>query len=214
MKKMTCILGLLIGFSLSAQVTIIVEEIPKETPKNASIFISGDFEGWSGGKIEYQLEQKDFVYAITLPKIAEQIQFKFNQGSWESVECDKNGLSIDNRSYVYNQSKDTLKVKIAEDVKKVQGLLAPMIFLIMIPYLFSMFLDLPNASLPIKLLVYVIPFSHTFLAAPNLFLQNYSNIIFGAIYQFAVFMILAVIATKIFSSDKILTLKLNFSKKK
>ena len=102
----------------------------------------------------------------------------------------------------------------AEDVKKVQGLLAPMIFVIMIPYLFSMFIDIPNASIFIQILVYIIPFSHTFLAAPNIFLQNYTIIYIGAIYQFIVFVILALITTRIFSSDKILTLKLNFSKKK
>ena len=102
----------------------------------------------------------------------------------------------------------------AEDVKKVQGLLAPIIFLIMIPYLFSMFIDIPNSSIFIRLIVYIIPFSHTFLAAPNIFLQNYNVIYMGAAYQFVVFMILAVIATRIFSSDKILTLKLNFGKKK
>ena len=77
-----------------------------------------------------------------------------------------------------------------------------------------MFIDIPNASILIRIIVYVIPFSHTFLAAPNIFLQNYNIIYMGAAYQFVVFIILAVIATKIFSSDKILTLKLNFGKKK
>lgn len=102
----------------------------------------------------------------------------------------------------------------AEDVKKVQGLLSPIIFVIMIPYLLSMFVDIPNASLAIKVIIYIIPFSYTFLAAPNMFLQNYSIIYIGAIYQFVLFIVLAVIATRIFSSDKILTLKLSFGKKK
>jgi ABC-2 type transport system permease protein len=66
----------------------------------------------------------------------------------------------------------------------------------------------------IQIIVYIIPFSHTFLAAPNIFLQNYGIIFIGAAYQFLVFIVLAIVATKIFSSDKILTLKLNFSKKK
>jgi len=102
----------------------------------------------------------------------------------------------------------------AEDVKKVQGLLAPLIFFALIPYLFSMFLDIGNSSLPIRLIVYIIPFSHTFLAAPNIFLRNYDSIFLGAAYQLAVFIALAVFAARIFSSDRILTLKLNFGKKR
>lgn len=103
---------LFIGWNLSAQVTITVEQLPKGTPENASLFISGDFEGWSGGKEEYQLKKKKDVYTITLPKELKKIQFKFTMGSWESVECNAKGTSIDNRSYTFNQPNDTLKIKI------------------------------------------------------------------------------------------------------
>lgn len=95
-----------------AQVTIVVEQVPKETPKHASIFISGDFEGWSGGQKEYQLEEQDERYFITLPQRDGQINFKFTQGNWSSVECDKKGLAIENRIYKFNVENDTLKVKI------------------------------------------------------------------------------------------------------
>ena len=112
MKKTACILGLLISFCVSAQVTIIVDKVPENTPENIEIFISGDFEGWSGGEKKYQLEHKNGIYAITLPKVEGQINFKFTQGSWESVECAQNGIAIDNRSHTFNQQNDTLKVKI------------------------------------------------------------------------------------------------------
>ena len=113
MKKIAYILALLIGFTVSAQVTIIVESLPTETPDNASIFISGSFEGWSGGKKEYRLEHKNDAYSITLPQMSENIQFKFTQGSWESVECSKKGQAVDNRTYAFNQPNDTINVKIA-----------------------------------------------------------------------------------------------------
>ena len=112
MKKFVCIVSLILGFSLSAQVTILVEELPSNTIKNTSIYISGSFEGWSGGKKEYQLVQKDGIYSITLDKFSNNIQFKFTQGSWKTVESTANGLSIDNRSYVFNKANDTLRVKI------------------------------------------------------------------------------------------------------
>ena len=112
-QKLGCFLALFIGFNAFAQVTILVEELPKETPENASIFISGNFEGWTGGNKKYQLNKKNDTYSITLPKQPEAILFKFTQGSWASVECDKNGLALDNRTYKFTETADTLRVKIA-----------------------------------------------------------------------------------------------------
>lgn len=101
----------------------------------------------------------------------------------------------------------------AEDVKSVAGLTTPVMVLVMIPYFFTMFIDLNNMSPIMRYAVYAIPFSHIFLAAPNLYLHNYSFVIYGIIYQLIVFIIFVIIAAKIFSTDKIVTMKLNFSKK-
>ena len=113
MKKIVGIIFLLIGLNLAAQVTIIIEELPSQTPEKASIFISGSFEGWSGGKKEYQLEKKNNNYYITFANQSESILFKFTQGSWKSVESAKNGAALDNRSYKFDKPNDTLRVKIA-----------------------------------------------------------------------------------------------------
>ena len=50
MKNLFYFLLICCNFTLSAQVTIVVSEVPKETPTNAVILCSGDFEGWTGGK--------------------------------------------------------------------------------------------------------------------------------------------------------------------
>ncbi|GGG40147.1 TIM-barrel domain-containing protein [Bizionia arctica] len=113
MKNFACFLGLLIGFNSLAQVTIVVDEFPENTPENATVFISGNFDGWSGGKKEYQLEKKENSYFITFPESSENLTFKFTQGSWESAECTSQGLSIDNRSYAFNKPNDTIKIQIA-----------------------------------------------------------------------------------------------------
>lgn len=102
----------------------------------------------------------------------------------------------------------------AEDSKSVQGLITPLMILIMIPYFFSLFLDINSISPLMKYIVYAIPFSHPFLAGPNIFLGNYSAVIYGAIYEIIVFIVFVLIAARIFESDKIMTLKLNWSKKK
>ena len=112
MKKVIYFLFLILTSNVFSQVTIVVKELPKDTPKNASIFISGDFEGWSGGLKKYKLASKDGVYSITLPNKSESILFKFTQGSWKTVESDNLGSSVDNRSYTFKKEKDTVFAKI------------------------------------------------------------------------------------------------------
>lgn len=101
----------------------------------------------------------------------------------------------------------------ANDIKSVQGLITPLMILITIPYIVSIFLDLNTVSPIVKYLIYAIPFSHPFLASSYLFFDQYQPVIFGIIYQFVFFVIFVYIGARIFSSDKLITLKLNFSKK-
>jgi len=65
----------------------------------------------------------------------------------------------------------------------------------------------------VKLLVYAIPFSHPFIASSSILLGNYSIVYYGVIYMLAVFIILILVAAKIFSTDKVITMKLSFGKK-
>ncbi|PKQ21167.1 MAG: ABC transporter permease [Actinobacteria bacterium HGW-Actinobacteria-6] len=102
----------------------------------------------------------------------------------------------------------------AENVKAVQSLLAPLMVLLMVPYFLSLFIDINSLAPIARTLVLAIPFSHAFLAAPNLFLGNTGAVITGALYELAWFAVLVVIAGRIFSSDRLLTMKLNFSRKK
>jgi alpha-glucosidase len=111
-KKIFFYIGFLFLQNIFGQVTIVVKEFPKETPKNTPIYISGDFEGWSGGLKKYKLDFKNGEYHITLSKKSERILFKFTQGSWKTVEADNLGNSVDNRSYVFKKTNDTINVKI------------------------------------------------------------------------------------------------------
>jgi ABC-2 type transport system permease protein len=102
----------------------------------------------------------------------------------------------------------------AEDAKSANGLISPLMVLIMIPYFLTMFLDINTLSPAVKTLVYAIPFSYPFMAAPNIFLHNYSIIFYGMAYQAIMFIVFVYIASRIFSTDKIITLKLSFGKKR
>jgi len=103
---------------------------------------------------------------------------------------------------------------LAEDFRSAQGLIMPLIFLVMIPYFISLFSDINSLSLPVKIFVLAIPFSHPFLTTQNIFLENYNFILYGILYMFLVFVILVAIAARIFSTDKVLTMKLKLGRKR
>lgn len=102
----------------------------------------------------------------------------------------------------------------AEDTKSAQGVITPIMVLIMIPYFLTLFLDFSSLPRTAQWAIYAIPFAHPFLASQNIFLKNYSQITAGIVYEAVFFLVFVYIAAKLFSSDKILTLKLNFGKKK
>jgi ABC-2 type transport system permease protein len=102
----------------------------------------------------------------------------------------------------------------AEDIKSVQGLITPLMILVIIPYMVSLLLDI-NSMTPItRYIFYAIPFSHAFLAAPSLFLHQPLTVIMGIAYLALWFLVLVVIAAKIFTTDRIITLKVNLGKKR
>lgn len=102
----------------------------------------------------------------------------------------------------------------AEDQKSAQGLIAPLIFLVMLPYFLVLFLDINTVSPVFRYLIYALPFSHPFMAAPNLFLQRYDSVLFGILYQIVFFLVFVSLAARIFSTDRILTIKLRWKKKR
>lgn len=100
----------------------------------------------------------------------------------------------------------------ADSVKSVQTVVTPLMIMVLIPYFLVMFLDINSLPVYLKYLVLAIPFSHPFLAAPNLFLSNYGMVIGGILYQFILFSVMVVVAGRIFSSDRILTMKISLKK--
>jgi ABC-2 type transport system permease protein len=100
----------------------------------------------------------------------------------------------------------------AENVQSAQTLLTPIMVLLMIPYFLSLFMDLNSLPFIVKLLLFLIPFSHPFFASQYLIFGNTLPIIYGIIYMAIFFGICLVIATKIFSSDRILTARIKIKK--
>lgn len=101
----------------------------------------------------------------------------------------------------------------SEDAKSAQGVISPLMVLLLIPYFATLFLDINQLPIIGKYLIYAIPFSHIFLAAPNILSGHNAFVWWGILYLFILFIVFVYIAAKIFSTDLILTIKLNFSKK-
>ena len=104
----------------------------------------------------------------------------------------------------------TLLALFAKDTKDAQATIAPLMILVLIPYFFSTFFDPQTLSLPLRIFIYAIPFSHTFFAIKLLLLGEYTPVILGILYLALLSIALLFIASKIFSSDKILTMKFTF----
>lgn len=102
----------------------------------------------------------------------------------------------------------------AENVKAVQALLTPMMMMLFIPYFLTMFLDLSALPDTARIAIMAIPFTYLFIAGPNLFLGNDALVWFGIAYQLVWFAVFVTIAARVFSSDRILTMKLSFGRKK
>jgi len=99
------LLLLLSAFSLvKAQVNIVIDAVPANTPADAQLYIAGDFTGWNPGSAAWALHLNDSLkWEITLPQRPEgtAIQFKFTRGSWETVEKGNIGEEIPNRTFTF-----------------------------------------------------------------------------------------------------------------
>lgn len=102
---------------------------------------------------------------------------------------------------------------LVNDTKSSQTVIMPIMMLAMIPYIISMLADINTLPMAVRILVYAIPFTHTFSGISNLMFGNTTIFFGGLVYQVIVFAICMFFALRLFNSDKILTISLNFGQK-
>lgn len=102
----------------------------------------------------------------------------------------------------------------ADSVKAVGALITPLMVLLLVPYMLTTFIDLDAAGPVVRWGLLAVPFTHPFMAAKHLFFGNYDAVWLGIAYQLLWFVVFALIAARIFSSDRILTMKLDLRRKK
>ncbi|MEM2256365.1 MAG: ABC transporter permease [Candidatus Bathyarchaeia archaeon] len=98
----------------------------------------------------------------------------------------------------------------AEDVRSAQsyvGFIYPFVFL---PAFALMYLDISALPLAVRLLFYAIPFSHPIIASKAVLTGDYFTVVIGIIYVSIFTIVIMYIASRLFATEKILTMKLRF----
>lgn len=96
-----------------AQVTVVLDKVPENTPQGDSIYIVGSFNNWNPADRNYILNKRGGSYYITLPAGVQSFQFKFTRGGWPTAEGTTGGKPIANRVYTLEKgAKDTLRTQI------------------------------------------------------------------------------------------------------
>ncbi|MCL2053077.1 MAG: ABC transporter permease [Oscillospiraceae bacterium] len=179
---------------------------------NAAFMMVG-FAFYLGGMTGNAMEQITGATAASLES-AEQIQLSVGQAMLDL------GLTLSPLSYALFGLQLFLTLAIglsialilgamATDVKSVQTLLMPIMIAVMLPWLVTMFMDISSMSFIFKTLVYLIPFTHAYIALPNLMEGNTVMFFAGLLYQTIFLLICMYLAVKMFTTDKLFTMSLN-----
>jgi predicted alpha/beta superfamily hydrolase len=90
----------LLTISLMAQSSIRFEikSLPPYHPSGADIYLAGSFNGWNASDARYKFHQTpEGHYYIDLKMDNGLYEYKIARGSWDKVECKKDGSGVPNR---------------------------------------------------------------------------------------------------------------------
>lgn len=81
--------------------TLIIDSLPDNTPADAVLYLAADINFWDPGSRYWMFTRgPDGKYYIEIPRSFENdLEYKITRGDWRKVECDANGVDIDNRVY-------------------------------------------------------------------------------------------------------------------
>jgi ABC-2 type transport system permease protein len=175
---------------------------------NAAVYMVG-FYGYMGSMLDGAVNNADVVgSALTINDIMKELGLKIGISGFILV-----GLQMF-MTIVICLAASLILGALVNDTKSAQTMLMPIMVLAMVPYFVSMLYDINMLSPVARTLVYAIPFTHTFNAMNNIMFGNMDLYWFGLAYQFVLFIVCMFFAVRIFTSDKIFTISLNFGQKK
>ena len=96
----------------SHRVVIIIKKLPNNTFLDDGLFLACNLNSWSAGDKNYQFQlNKNGQWFYPVPRKESTLDYKITRGDWGSVEVDRSGNDIDNRS-LNLQNEDTVYVEI------------------------------------------------------------------------------------------------------
>ncbi len=101
----------------------------------------------------------------------------------------------------------------ATDVKSVQTLVMPIMIAVMIPFFVTMFMDFGEMPVAAKVIMFLIPFTHSYIALTNLMSGDMIMYWGGLAYQIVFFAVCMFLAVRMFTSDKLFTMSFSTENK-
>lgn len=101
----------------------------------------------------------------------------------------------------------------ATDVKSVQTLTMPIMVAVMIPFFVTMFMDFGEMPAAAKVIMFLIPFTHSYIALTNLMSGDMIMYWGGLAYQIVFFAVCMFLAVRMFTSDKLFTMSFSSENK-
>lgn len=78
-----------------------LSKVPANTPYDAALFVTGNFNEWNPGDAAYRLQKKDDgTYYLHFSSVKDSLEFKVTRGNWSSVEGRRNGQALPNRVFI------------------------------------------------------------------------------------------------------------------
>lgn len=102
----------------------------------------------------------------------------------------------------------------ATDVKSVQTLVMPIMIAVMIPFFVTMFMDFGSMPIAAKVIMFLIPFTHSYITLTNLISGDMIMYWGGLAYQIVFFAVCMFMAVRMFTSDKLFTMSFSTENKK
>lgn len=84
----------------AGSLTLIVTQVPINTPANDFVFVAGSFNTWNPGNANFRLNSSGiYQRIITINNLSGNQTFKFTRGTWETVEGNASGGYLPDRSH-------------------------------------------------------------------------------------------------------------------
>jgi predicted alpha/beta superfamily hydrolase len=106
-------LFLLPVFVLRADIQLVIEKMPSNTPVGSQVYVAGSFNNWNPADNGFRMTlDSQFRFTIRFQSSPGTLQFKFTRGNWNTVEGSVNGGFRPNRTLSYQGGDTTLYLRI------------------------------------------------------------------------------------------------------